>query len=68
MNETEQREELEENVLPLHSGDHKKSVWNYADRINFEFASKDTSNINLIMNNCNKNLSVTTPGITISVD
>jgi len=56
-------DEAQEDAVPLHSTDHRNSVRTYDDRMHFEFVSNDNSNINLVMNNHNKNSSITTPSI-----
>ena len=56
-------DEAQEDAVPLHSGDHRYYVRRYDDRLHFEFVSNNNSNINLVMNNHNKNSSITTPSI-----
>ena len=63
MSDMDQTEEVEEDLLTLHNGDHINSVRNYNDRMHFEFVSKDNLNINLFMNNYNKKSYITTPNI-----
>lgn len=62
-NREEGEDELEWSV-PVRDASHRNSVRTDDNRINFEFMSKDNSNINLIMNNHNVDTSITTPDIT----
>ena len=64
ISDREQGEEKLEYNVPFRDASHGNSVRTDDNRMNFEFMSKDNSNINLIMNNHNVDTSITTPDIT----